>query len=665
MLRAIPKILLPARKSSMKVCCIACSLLLFTFVASPALLLAQFQKPTDEDLKMTSDPKAPGADAVYLNVEEVAKMGEESQSFYRRIKILTEKGKDLATVELPYFKHVDRVKDIKGRTIQPNGTIIPLEGKPEDILQTKTSGARSGRKVFTLPDVRVGSIIEYYFEVHIGNGYIFHPVWEIQQDYFVHHAHYVCVLCGFQGRWTLLPKGVDFGSDNMGNMTLDLVDIPPAPKEEWMPPIEGTLYKVVFYSSGTGSADEFWSREGAEWSKSADEFVAPSKSFRETVNGLTSPGDSDLDKAKKLYKAVQSLDNTEFSREKSESEREQLKLKEIKRAEDVWTQKSGTRTEIALLYLSMLRAAGLTAYAMRAVDREFGIFAVNYLNYDQLDDTLVILSLNGKETVLDPGEKMCPFGTVHWKHSSTTGLRQGPTGSGLGTTPPQPYGNNTTQRIADLTLDSQGGVEGNIRFLMSGQEALFWRQKALENDESEVKKQFDDWIKGMVPDGVDIHIDHFVGLDDPDVNLIAFCKAQGMDGAATSKRLIVPGLFFETHGSHPFVNEEKRLTPVDMHYGEQISDEVVYHLPAGLAVESAPQTTKVPWEGHAVLLVKSEAGPGEVTVTRTLARAFTFAKAEEYQSLRDFYQKVAAADQQQLLLTNAPAATPAPAAKGN
>jgi hypothetical protein len=33
--------------------------------------MAQFQQPTDEELKMTADPKAPGAAAVYLNLEEI------------------------------------------------------------------------------------------------------------------------------------------------------------------------------------------------------------------------------------------------------------------------------------------------------------------------------------------------------------------------------------------------------------------------------------------------------------------------------------------------------------------------------------------------------------------------------------------------------------------
>jgi hypothetical protein len=43
-----------------------------------------------------------------------------------------------------------------------------------------------------------------------------------------------------------------------------------------------------------------------------------------------------------------------------------------------------------------------------------------------------------------------------------------------------------------------------------------------------------------------------------------------------------------------------------------------------------------------------------------LARAFSYAKPEEYQDLRGFYQKIAAADQSQLVLTTAPLAS-----KGN
>jgi hypothetical protein len=66
--------------------------------------MAQFQQPTDEELKMTADAKYPGAAAVYLNIEEIANDPLHYESFYARIKVLTEKGKELATVEVPYFK---------------------------------------------------------------------------------------------------------------------------------------------------------------------------------------------------------------------------------------------------------------------------------------------------------------------------------------------------------------------------------------------------------------------------------------------------------------------------------------------------------------------------------------------------------------------------------
>ena len=65
-------------------------------------------------------------------------------------------------------------------------------------------------------------------------------------------------------------------------------------------------------------------------------------------------------------------------------------------------------------------------------------------------------------------------------------------------------------RTADIFLDGHGGVTGTIRVVMSGQAALHWRQAALRNDEKEVKKQFDEELESLVPDGVEAHVDHFI-----------------------------------------------------------------------------------------------------------------------------------------------------------
>jgi hypothetical protein len=655
-------------KELLGVVCLSSALML------PRLSLAQFQTPTKEELQMTEDPKASGAAAVYLNFEETTDDPLHYHQVYARIKVLLEKGKELATVELPYLRGDTKVTDIKGRTIHPDGTIIPLTGKPEDLLVSKAGDKTIGRRVFTLPSVEVGSILEYTYQLRYDDNHYSSPFWRLQKEYFVHKEHYAFTpfkgfLKGSQNAtshylidakgnkvnsliwWSLLPNGGKIDQDAFGKFTIDLTDIPAVPDEDYMPPISSFLFHVFFYYKSEFNSVDFWVTEAKSWSKEVDHFAEPSKPIKEATAQIVSSSDSDIDKAKKLYKVVQQLDNTDFSRKKGSSELKQLHIKVAKRAEDTWAQRSGNSRDITLLYLAMLRAVGLTAYDMRVVDREQGIFAPLYLEFDQLDDDLVILSTGGKEIVLDPGEKMCPFQVVHWRHSGAGGIRESADGRAASVTPEQLYTNNSLQRLGDVTLDEHGAIiTGTLNFVMTGQEALYWRQQALLNDEDEVKKHFDRTLQNQVPEGVEAHVDHFLGLDDPDAKLTAIVKAQGLLGSATSKRLLLPGFFFESRAHRPFVDREKRIEPIDMHYADRVTDQVVYHIPAGLTVEGAPQDNKIPWANQAALTVKTITESGKVTVIRSFARGFTFLKPDQYQDLRAFYQKVAASDQQQLVL---------------
>lgn len=654
---------------------------------------------------MTSDPKAPGADAVYLYLEENDNDTQHYESHYARIKVLTEKGKEMATVELPYLKEFWKVVDIKARTIHPDGTIVPLAGKPDDLLGEKTGNEEIKRKVFTLPSVEVGSILEYRYTISYGddcdndNCFFVPPTWDIQRSHFVHKAHFIFtpvpslspsgasasftfmgLLADSHGRIASgiaytphLPKGTEV-KRGMTAYTVDVTDIPAAPDEAWMPPISSLLYRVNFDYTYVRDLKQFWQDDGKLWSIDVDKFADPSKAIHDAVSGLVASSDSDLDKAKKLYDAVQALDNTDYSRQKTRSEMKELGIKRAKHAEDTWAQKSGSSEDIAMLYLAMLRAAGLSAVAVKVVDRDRGIFDPSFMSLNQLDTTLVALTAGGKQMVLDPGEKMCPFGTVNWRHSGVQGLSQNGGGIQISTTPELAYNENIVSRTADLTIDGHGGVTGSIQIIMTGQDSLHWRQASLRNDESELKKQFDrEELEEVVPEGVEAHIDHFLGLDKPGENLMAMVKVTGSLGTATAKRLLLPALFFDTRTGPPFVKEETRLEPVDMHYAKRVNDDVIYHFPAGMSIEGAPQDASVPWQGHAVFILKSKPDSDQIEIQSTLARAFSRAKPEEYQDLRGFYQKVAAAEQAQLVLkagpetstTPAPPAAPTASGKGN
>jgi hypothetical protein len=248
---------------------------------------------------------------------------------------------------------------------------------------------------------------------------------------------------------------------------------------------------------------------------------------------------------------------------------------------------------------------------------------------------------------------MCTFGILSWKHALATGLRLTDKGAVIATTPAITYKESVIQQAADITIDETGNGKGVVRVIMTGPEALYWRQLALENDEAEVRKQFIEAMRDDLPEGIQADFDHFLAMDDPDSNLMAIINVSGNLGSLTSKHFILPGLFFESRAKHPFVAQDKRFTPIDLHYAKIEQDDVIYHLPSGYTVETAPKTSDVVWPNHAELKISFAVKQDSVEVTRTFARNFTLLDPKEYNDLHNYYLKFAAADQQQLVLARA------------
>ena len=120
-----------------------------------------WQPISPEELKMTSVPEAPGAPAVILYRQVDRDDGRNPhEDTYIRIKVLTEEGRKYANVEIQYFKEYGGMTAIKARTVRPNGSIVPFDGKVYEQTIVKAKGLKYLAKTFTLPDVQVGSIIE-------------------------------------------------------------------------------------------------------------------------------------------------------------------------------------------------------------------------------------------------------------------------------------------------------------------------------------------------------------------------------------------------------------------------------------------------------------------------------------------------------------------------
>ena len=177
------------------------------------------------------------------------------------------------------------------------------------------------------------------------------------------------------------------------------------------------------------------------------------------------------------------------------------------------------------------------------------------------------------------------------------------------------------------------------------------RQLAVRTDAETVKHQLESMIGAEIPNGVQATIDHIAYLDDPDKQLIAVVPVTGSLSDHSGNHLVLPRLFFETKETDPFPSDPARTLPVDMHYPAQEQEKITYELPAGFALEGTPQDATLKWEENAAYEVRSITNASSITTARLLARGFTVLDATEYGKLRDFYDKVAVTDRQQVVLT--------------
>jgi hypothetical protein len=673
------------------------------FMSTATVVQGQFQEPTAQELSMIADPKAPGAPAVYLYLEERTDNAVHFHSYYARIKVLTEKGLDAATVRVPYERGPFEVAAIQGRTIHPDGSIVTLKAKPSDLLAYKGSGPESSsasgllpngsvvrlktqpsdlvngfhqfrEMVFTLPAVTVGSILEYSLQLRYKEDSVSTPFWIIQKQYFVHKAHYFFnSMFDAQGKDVVNNHGQIAGTlmyssrlrlggpvaiDALNRYTLNVADVPPLPSGDWLPPLNTVRESVIFYYTDAKTGPEFWDQEGKYFARNVDKFISPpgqgKKAVKEAAANLATPGEGDEARARKIYAAVLKMDNRDFPGAGHEASRsESARGRMNKNAGDVLEQKAGTGDDLVLTFVALARAAGLRAGPMWVVNRDHALFEPTFLSTSQFDDLIAVVELDGKEVYLDPGQKMCPFGMLNWKHESTKGFRMTDQGVTIAETPAGPAKGAGIERTATVTIDDHGSVSGGATLKFGGQEALGLRELATLEDEGELAKDFDNYVGATLPDGVKGTLEGFDGLTDYEGDLTARVKLSGVLGSTTGKRLILPGLFFETRGKDPFVEEDSREVPVDLHYATMEQDEVTYRLPSGMKVESLPTDPGVDWAGGISVSIKVTRADGSVTVKRTFERTKAVLDLSLYGALRFVSQRISRADQQQIVLSRA------------
>lgn len=623
-----------------------------------------FQPVNPDELKMTSEPLAPGATAIilYRQVDRDDNSRTSHEDNYYRVKILTEEGRKYADVEIRFIKGNDDVVGVRARTIRPDGSIQDFNGKVFEKVIVKSRGLKYVAKTFTLPDVQVGCIIEYYYTYSLKDKSLFDSHWILTDDLFTRDAKfslkpYVNTYPNhFNLRWSwqgLTNEALPVqGPDHI--IRLEAKNIPAFQPEDFMPPENEVKARVDFIYSddlAANTSEEFWKQVGKRWNGFMESFVGKPKAMEAVVSQIISPSDPPEVKLQKIYDRVQQIRNTSYQIEKTQQEQKRDKEKALANVEEVWKRGYGSYVQLNWLYLALVRAAGFEAYGCWVSNRREYFFTPVTMESHKLDDSVVLVKLNGKDLYLAPGIKFAPFGLLPWVETGTRGLRLDSNGgTWIKTTLPQST-ESQIRRTAKLTLSDTGDLEGKLTVAYTGLEAMYRRLEERNADEVERKKLLEEQVNEQIPAVAELALTNKPDWDGTETPLTAEFDLKIPAWASNAgKRTLLPAGFFVAHEKHIF-EHTNRVHPIYFEYPYQKVDDVTISLPPGWQLGSAPPPQIQ--DSHIIrydLTVEGGKDKDTVHIVRKLNFDILLLEPKYYTALRDFFQAVRTGDDEQILL---------------
>lgn len=651
--------------------------LLVVLTTPQASQAADWPPIAPEDLQMNSLKEQPGAPAVILDSEEIDDDMNNFESVYKRIKILTDAGREWANVELPYHRHFT-ITDISGRTVHADGSIVNFEGKPFDKTVEKGAGVRVKVKSFTLPDVQVGSIIDVRYSLRYDDHSVLAPEWIVQEDIFQRRAYFKYIPFQNHGStyielahnqiangvaWTpflgkdspqpqlhQLPTNSLSSSKTISSwVDLTMKDVPAMVHEPFMPPLNMMRMRVYFYYQENLKTEDYWKSEGKFWNKDVEEFIGKKGGIDEAVAKLVTPSDTPEQKVRKIYGFVSQLENQDYVPERTAAENKVLELKPNKGAEDVLQHRSGNHDELNRLFVSMVRAAGIPASMIWVSDRSEDAFVKQYLSTRQLQAEIAIAQIDGKDVFLDPGTKFCPYGILEWRYSASAGLRQSPKGAEFAQTPPPDYKQTVTTRMARTSLDEHGVLSGTISLLFKGSTAMRLRQDGGRTDAEGRKKLMEDEAKDILPGNSEVSLTNSPDWNNAETPLIAQFHISCPFAVAAGKRLMLQQHLFQVN-EKPRFPATQRVNGVYFHLPWQEADEVHITIPAGMEIENLPPDDTVKLSYALYQVHQKQEAPNQFFSRRDFIMGDGVFTTDQYKELKGFFDKVKADDDQPALV---------------
>ncbi|MBI4972343.1 MAG: DUF3857 domain-containing protein [Candidatus Omnitrophica bacterium] len=512
------------------------------------------------------------------------------------VKILNERGKEnFSETHIDYDSTYEKVELEYARTIKPDGEVLEVGSRhTRDVSKYLNFPLYSNARAFIIsfPGVTAGSVIEYKLKVYnnqLINKKDFVLSYPLQSSEPIISANFNLKLPKDRPLQIkiLNEKYNQFGSnlkprvkEESGRLVYSwqFKDIPQIIPESNMPPLV-EVNPTILVSTFTN-----WQEIYHWWWNLAEDKIEVDVAIKEKVRELTRNSSSPEAKARSIYSFC-AKEIRYVAVEYGEAGYEPHP------ASDIFKNKYGDCKDQAILLVTMLKEAGLSAWPVLIATKEYHNLNVDFPSV-LFNHCIAACNLNDKVIFLDPTAETCSFADLPSPDQARKVLVCKEAGYKIEETPLFAAGHNLSKQYVKIKINPDETVEAEKSIFTHGLYDQAQRLWLLYTSPELIEDTLKEAIQG-VSIGAKLEKYEIKNLNDLNLPVLFTYTFKGPEYFTTAGRLrIMPQL---ASLDVPLTGKEKRKYPID--FGlldtEEIISEielpssfVIKYLPEGLSVES-------------------------------------------------------------------------------
>lgn len=619
----------------------------------------EFGKIENSDFEIEAPEEDPDAEAIIIfDIGETRFIHSRDKGldikFERvtRIKILKESGLDWANVNVPlYYESYyesENMRKLEGRTYTlENGAIMTTKLDENSVFEEKVNEYWIQKK-FAMPAVKVGSIIEYRYEVT--SPFVVNlPDWEFQNRIPTIYSKYVVGVTPFY-EYTFFLQGAtkfdsfkstdefwvdkSFATIDYNDLVYEYImeDVPAFKDEAYITSVEDYIIKLDFQLSKinytTGGSKKYlttWEDMNKELlgSDYFGQFIKKSEKYSKKIlqEDLILDGLSENEKCKKIVEYVkENFTWNGYNRKYAE-----------KSVKELVNETTGSSAEINLFLVGMLRAAGLRANPVLISTRDHGRINVDY-PYTNLFNYVIVLVTIGDNLVLTEGtEPLLAYARIPSKCINHNGLvlnEEGEYWIDLASSVAFP---SVSHKTFLLKVDTENGfVKAEI--VEQTNEYMALKNKKVYSDDEEYFVTFNE-KKGFE------NVEVIEVINDQKPGKAFTIKYQGdFPIEYFDDKIIIPP-FLNSPLSENQLKQPDRKYPVDMNFKKRWYYVSTIEFPEGYTLLEAPEDFLVDNE-LVKIEIKSKVLPNSINIEGTIFYNKAIYPPKDYKSLKYYLNEI-------------------------